>query len=189
MCYRRMNDGGNFLMTLWINVVLCIIWRICFGSWNIDSERFPIGTCEFNRQVALVVSVSIITCGHWSGLTSHWYRRHARIELVWAEKSQVCNPWISYILISDVFALFQIEPFVVIMIFICLFSLDDNFVWNYFFVRIFFPWYTSMCRSRHSCSINFPHNHSFYPVFVTSCSINYTVISENIWLSFVLHRR
>ena len=61
--------------------------------------------------------------------------------MVWAEKSQVCNPFISciYILISDVFALFQIEPFTVIMIFICLFSLDDNFVWNYFLVRISFP--------------------------------------------------
>ena len=137
----------------------CVVYNMTyfFGSWNIDSERFPIGTCEVNRQVALVVSVSIITCGQWSELTSHLYRRHARIEVVWAESPRyVIRGYRAYILISDVFALFQIEPFVVIMIFICLFSLDDNFVWNYFFVRIFFPWYISMCRSRHGRSINFP---------------------------------
>ena len=64
------------------------------------------------------------------------------LELRWfGQKSPryVIRGYRAYILISDVFALFQIEPFVVIMIFICLFSLDDNFVWNYFFVRIFFP--------------------------------------------------
>ena len=43
----------------------CVVYDMTylFGSWNIDSERFPIGTCEVSRQVALVVSVSIITCG------------------------------------------------------------------------------------------------------------------------------
>ena len=137
----------------------CVVYDMTYfsGSWNIDSERFPIGTCEVNRQVALVVSVSIITCGQWSELTSHLYRRHARIEVVWAEKPQVCNPWISCVYI-DIGCICAIPnwTFVVIMIFICLFSLDDNFVWNYFFVRIFFPWDLSMCRSRHGRSINFP---------------------------------
>ena len=35
----------------------CVLYDVTyfFGSWNIDSERFPIGTCEVNRQVALML--------------------------------------------------------------------------------------------------------------------------------------
>ena len=137
----------------------CVVYNMTyfFESWNIDSERFPIGTCEVNRQVALVVSVAIITCGQWWKLTSHLFRRHARIEVIWAEKSQVCNPWISSVYIHIVcICAIPNGTFCRYNDFICLFSLDDNFAWNYFFVRIFSPWYISMYTGQHGCSKNFP---------------------------------
>ena len=61
-------------------------------------------------------------------------------------------------LISDVLALFQIEAFIVMTIFVFLFSLDDNFVWNYSLVRFFSVIYFIVLKPAWPLH-KFPSNH------------------------------